>query len=266
MICVALATVAWADAPAEVTDAPLPLPELNPRPPRRPPAPRRTTAGFRSFMTAGTRAEVRYAYVLDTGGLSIGELTVRGQIGWPVVSVGVELAGTAAASDRWSGAALGNLVVDARLLFGRGSTHALGLRVTGGVGDRGDPYGPVAWWGTVPAATVPTTGVAIAWEGATDRWVWHAHTGLHVDSWWAVANVPELFDLGAIVATVQPLGGPFSVVAELEAQYSKSPFHARGLARWSGGGWTADLGLAGPIPAMFTDPTLQVIGSVRRGW
>jgi hypothetical protein len=234
-----------------------------PIPDGHPPQPRNATVAFRTGIPAGPPTLTsRIAGVEDFDGPFIGELTLRAQGGWRWFGMGAELAGTAGASEIWSGAGVGNLVVDARFIFGGSVTSALGLRSTFAVGNRYGPRGPVAWWGTVPWATIPAAGVALAWEGATPRWVWHAHVGFSLPLTPFVTG----YDLGASVATVQPIGGRFSIVAEAEAFLMPSPLHARVLVRRQlGEHWTVDAGLAVPVPVFFVDPTLQVIASVRAG-
>ena len=193
--------------------------------------------------------------------------TLHGQLAWRWFSVAAELAATAGASDRWSSAGLGNTVLDVRFVFGRVPTQAIGIRATLPSGSRYGARGPVAWWGTVPSATVPTFGFAIAWEGATERWTWHVHVGQETDTWWAFAYFWNTWDLDAIVATVQPFAPGWSVVAEVEALDAPDPVHLRGLARRDlGAGWTVDAGLALPLPSLFTDPSLQLLGQVRGAW
>lgn len=188
-------------------------------------------------------------------------------MGWRWFGIAAEVAGTAGASDTWSSAGAGNAVLDLRVLFGGTVTNALGVRVALPVGERFGPLGPVSWWGTVPSATVPAAGLALAWEGATPRWVWHVQAGLRGGDSYSTAFEVQPLDLQANVATVQPVGGAWSAVVELELLIEQSPVHVRGLARAElGHGWTADVGLAVPFAVFFDDPTLQVLGAARRSW
>lgn len=254
-----------AAAPLDPGD--LPLPDANPRV-KRPPAERFGTSAFRANLAAGpAAASSRVALVQDLDGPFLGELTLRGHVAWQAFALSVEVAGTAGASEVWSSVGLGNTVLDARILFGRGSTHAIGLRGTFPTGDRLEPLGPVAWWGTVPQATVPTTGLALAYEGATRRWVWHVRAGLRTDPFWATAYTEGIFDVGALLATVQPVAERWEVVAEVEALTGPSPLHVRALARQDlGRGWTVDAGLAVPVVAFVVDPSVQAIGRLERRW
>lgn len=271
MIATLVATLlAAAPAHAEEPTAPssaesAPLPDPNPRRAKRK-HPRLGTYAFRAAIPAGGgAATTRVALVEDFDGPFIGEVTVRGQYAWRHFGVAVELAGTGGVSPLWASAGLGNLVLDARWIFGGRSTHALGLRGTFGVGARGAPLENVAWWGTVPEATVPSTGVALAYEGAAGRWVWHARAGFRSYPYWGAGYLTDSLDVGVLVGTVQPVAERWAVVAEGEVALSASPFHLRALARRDlGAGWTADVGLAVPLPAMLGDPTLQVIGRIDR--
>lgn len=251
-------------------EPPVALPLPNARPGRdRPsgPAPRYGTTGFRlSVPAGGTAATTRLAFVQDFDGAAIGEVTLRGQAAWQHVGLAAELSGTAAASDRWTGAGLGNLLIDARYLVGRGATHAIGLRVVAPTGARDGAHGDIAWWGTVPQATVPMWGVALAYSGATERWAWHTHTGFRAGGTTGIL-LGELLDVVASLATVQPVAPGWDVVAEVEVMVGPSPLHVRALARHDlGHGWEADLGLAVPVAVFFADPTLQIIGRVERRW
>ena len=181
------------------------------------------TSGFRAFAPVGTaRASTRVAFVQDFDGLSIGELTLRGQAGWRHFGLSIETVVTGGVSPRWVGHGLGNTVLDVRWILGRGITHALGLRGTLATGTRDGARGAVAWWGTVPQATRPTNGLALAYEGATARVVWHLHAGLR----WG-EDYPDLsgqmVDLGAMVATVQPISSVVSVIGEAELNSAPSP-------------------------------------------
>ncbi|MDP2306585.1 MAG: hypothetical protein Q8P18_11235 [Pseudomonadota bacterium] len=241
----------------------LPLPSFR-TPRERQAATRFETRAFRVAMPVGRPAvSSRIAFVQDFGGASIGELTLRGQVGWRSVGLAVEIAGTAGTSAQWTGAGLGNTVIDARLLFGRGSTHGFGLRGTLPTGDRDGPDGPVAWWGTVPEATLPTLGIALAYDGATGAVAWHAHAGIRSGRWWLFGA--EMIDAGTSLATIQPFAERWAFVGELELLSTPSPLHVRALLRRDlGGGWEVDAGLAFPVVAMFSDPTLQILARVER--
>lgn len=245
----------------------LPLPEVHPPRPRTA-AERFAVSAWRTVLPGkGADVGTRIVFVQDFDGPTIGELTLRGHVGWQSFGMAVEIAGTAGVSDRWSGAGLGNTVLDVRGLFGRGSTHAIGLRGTFATGTRGGPAGPVSWWGSVPQAVVPTWSVALAYEGSTARWAWHLHVGMRSDAWWAYSYTFEIWDLAASVATVQPIGAGWSLVAEAEVLASVSPFHVRALARRGlGHGFWVDAGLAVPVLGMIEDPSLQIIGKVERRW
>lgn len=265
MIALLLAAALAAEGPVPPPTDPsaLPLPEPKPGRPKLPKAERFGTAAFRAHLPAdGPAVSSRLALVQDFDGPSIGELTVRVQQGWHSFAVAAEIAGTAGASPLWSSAGLGNLALDARVLFGRGATHALGLRVLLPVGARGAPRGPVHWWGTVPDATVPTGGAAIAYELAARRVVAHVHVGFKTPG--SLGPIP---DLSLAVATIQPVAPRWEIVAEMEALTGESPLHARALARHTfAEAWTVDAGLAVPVVPMFADPTLQVIGRLERRW
>lgn len=264
---VTLIASAWAqEAPVEA----LPLPSARPGRERPSgPAPRFGTAGFRtSVPAADAAASTRLAFVEDFDGAAIGELTLRGQYAWQSFGLSVEMAGTAGASDRWSGAGLGNTVFDARALVGRGATHAIGLRVVAPTGGRDGAHGNVAWWGTVPNATVPMWGFSVAYGGAIERWVWHVHTGLRIsDVSSGLGFAGDLLDAAASFATAQPIAARWELVGEIEAVFSPSPVHVRVLARHDfGHGWEVDAGLAVPAAVFFADPTLQILGRVERRW
>ncbi len=246
----------------------LPLPDATPRARTRPRAERFDTTAFRAYLASdGGGVGTRIALVQDFDGPTIGEITLRGHYAWYSFSLAVETAATAGASPLWSGAGFGNTVIDVRGVFGRGSTHAIGLRGTFATGDRRGPLGPIAWWGTVPLATVPSNGLALAYDGAAPRWVWHVHAGLHFDPFYAYAYVLGVFDVNVLIATVQPVAERWDLVFELEGTIAPSPIHVRGLARRDlGDGWTADVGLAVPLTGMILDPSLQVLGQIDRRW
>lgn len=269
MIALLLCAQALAD-PSEAS-APAPLPEAE-APLELPrvflanvPKPRMGTTAYRTSLPAGNAVSTRVALVEDPGGPFIVEATAHAQVGFRWASFAAEVAGTAGASDVWSGARLGNLGLDARVLFGGAVTAAVGLHGTLPLGGSAGAHGPAAWWGTVPVAIVPTYGVAIAWELASKRWVWHAQVGLQTDAYWANMYVFSLFDLNTSLATIQPVGDKWFVVAEAELLNNpQTPLHLRGLARRDlGEGWTVDAGLALPVVAFVNDPTLQVIGGLR---
>ncbi|MFN7145674.1 MAG: hypothetical protein ACK4YP_17995, partial [Myxococcota bacterium] len=110
-----------------------------------------------------------------------------------------------------------------------------------------------------------TWGVAIAYEGATERFVWHVHAGLRWGTWWFFGG--EMIDAAASLATIQPVAERWAVVAEAELVSTESPLHVRALARHTfAEAWTVDAGLAIPVVPMLTDPTLQVIGRLERRW
>lgn len=266
MISLLLAALALADDP-------LPLPELRPRITGK--AERLDTTAFRTFTPAGaaeagarkalvTSVTSRIALVEDFDGPFIGELTLRGQLAWHSFGLGVEVAGTAGASTIWSGAGIGNTILDFRGFFGRGSTHALGIRGTLPTGDWHTPAGTVGWWGTVPRAIVPTLGAALAYEGALPRWVWHVHVGF---DWRGYFTDYTGLDADVSIATIQPFALRWFIVGEVELLNGPSPLHVRALVRHEfQSAWTADVGVAAPVIAMIVDPTLQVLVSVRRTW
>lgn len=264
-------------APAQLTDldedpgsAALELPTTRPHP-ERTPKPRLGTTGFRTMLVTGPGAvQTRVALVQDLDGAFISEGTLRAQVGSRWVSLAAEVAGTAAASGIWSGAGLGNVVIDGRVVFGGRTTYALGLRGAVPTGGGSRAVGGVSWWGTVPAATVRTAGLAIAFEGASGSIVWHVETGLQTEDWWPAGGGAGLVGVIAFdtsLATVQPLGAGWSLVGELEVVLAPSPLHVRALARRDlGGGWTIDAGLNVPVVSMFVDPTVQVIAGLRHEW
>jgi hypothetical protein len=231
----------------------------------KPPQPRLGTTAYRTSLPAGNSVSTRVAFVEDPGGPFIFEATTHVQAGFRWASIAAEVAGTAGASDRWSGSRFGNVVLDARFLFGGTVTAAVGLRGTVPLGRSDGANGAAAWWGTVPQATVPTTGLALAWEVASERWVWHGHLGGRADPWWANMYVFGIFDLDTSLATIQPVGARWSLVGEAELlNNAQTPLHLRALARRDlGRAWTVDAGLALPVVAFLQDPTLQVIGSLR---
>ncbi len=229
------------------------------------PRPRLGTTGYRTSLPTGQSISTRVAFVEDPDGPFLFETTTHAEVGFRWASLAAEVAGTAGASDQWSSAGFGNAVIDARFLFGGAVTAAVGVRGTLPLRrDRG-ANGEVAWWGTVPQATAPTYGFALAAEVASSRWVWHCNVGGRGDPWWANMYVFAIFDLDTGLATIQPIGGMWSVVAEAELLNNvQTPLHLRALVRRDlGKGWTLDAGLALPVVAFLHDPTLQVIGSLR---
>jgi hypothetical protein len=252
---------AGSDEPV-VPAAPPALLEL-PRRTHHEPVPRLQTTAFRTSLPAGMAASNRIALVEDPGGPLIAETTLHVQAGFRWASLATEVVGVAGASDIWSSAGMGNVQLDARFLFGAKVTLAVGVRGTICPFQGPDP---IAYWGTVPHATIPTNGFAFAMEGAVQRWVWHLHTGLRGSAWWGEGYTADMFDLATSVATVQPIGPWWSVVAEAELLSNpQTPLHFRGLMRRDlGRGWNVDVGLALPVVAFIHEPTIQVIGSL--GW
>lgn len=217
-------------------------------------------AGYRVFLPAGTGVGSRLAFVYDDDGPEFGEATVEATAQWRVLAVHVELAGIVGASELWRGAGLGNAVLDLRVVVGGTTRQAFGVRGTIPVA----PESGVAWWGTVPAATVPTSGIVLAYELARGPVVLHVHTGLRFrDSLGAF----EELDLGFGVAGEKQLLGPLWGVGEVELLLDESPAHLRALARLRpGAGVDFDLGLAMAPIAMANDATLQVVAAVRKRW
>lgn len=226
---------------------------------------RHETGGYGVYVPSGMAAGTRIALVHDFDGASLGELTVHGGVGWRYFAVRAELTGIAGTSEIWSDASLGNVMVDARLLLGDHVTHAIGLRGRFPM----DPGSDVAWWGTVPTATVPLYSVSFAWEMAAERYVVHARTGLKFGSTAGLfgGNFGDILDVGLGVAWIQPIQGPFSFVGEVEVLATESPAHIRALGRLEpGAGFNVDLGLAVPLVEVIADPTLQVVLAAQKRW
>ncbi len=226
--------------------------------------------GFRvTTVAAGRSAYTRLALVEDFDGAFYQELTLGGQTWAGRFGFATEIAASSGFSETWTGYGLGNLVLDARYLVDRTRRHALGLRVRLPAGSIALPDLPVTWWGTVSVATVPYTGVALAYEGSVSRYTWSLRLGVQS------SPVPYTGYLGAIdaglaLATAQPLAGDWLFVTELEAMNTPSPVHLRALARYAQPGvgprWTVDGGLAAPLVTVWEDPTLQVIAQVRHSF
>lgn len=243
----------------------LPLPAPTP-PPRPRPAPeqRLDTTAYRVGLGAGGhRAAVRLAGVADPTGPEIGEITIRGQLAWRHFGMALEASAGAAASELWSDAGVGNVSLEVHWVFGGRSTHTLGLRGQLDLADRrDDPRGPIAWWGTVPVAMVPQRALTLAYAGSVAAWVWKFEVGLGDGQLgWALPSVV------AGLATVQPTGGGWSVVGELEARLEPSPLHARVLMRKALNPCLGlDVGVAIPLVGMVEDPTLQVVAQLQGRW
>jgi len=123
----------------------------------------------------------------------------------------------------------------------------------------------VSWWGTVPDATVPTASVALFWAMSPGAWCVRLHAGLRTDSYWAWAYYSTIFDLGLAVAGVVPLREGWGLVLEGELLWGPSPGHVRVLARRPlPEAWTLDFGVAMPIPALWRDPTAQLLVQLDR--
>ncbi|MBM4366546.1 MAG: hypothetical protein FJ102_10040 [Deltaproteobacteria bacterium] len=227
--------------------------------------------GFRvTTVAAGRSAYTRLALVEDFDGAFYQELTLGGQTWAGRFGFATEIAATAGFSDTWHGYGLGNLLLDARFLVDPARKHALGLRLRLPAGAIAHPDQPVTWWGTVPEATIETTGLAIAYEGSAGRFTWAARLGGRGSGWYARGYTPEVIDAAAALATAQPLAGNWLMVGELEAMNAPSPVHLRALARYAQPGvgprWTVDAGLAAPLLTIWADPTLQVIAQVRHSF
>ncbi|GDX79411.1 hypothetical protein LBMAG42_12220 [Deltaproteobacteria bacterium] len=259
------------DEPA-VDAAPLPAWHPDALPPIHPGMvirknPRLPFAGYRLQLPAGPASvSSRLALVEGFDGIFIGELTVRGQKSWAWFGMAAEVSGAAGVSDIWGAAGLGNTRIDLAALFGpAGTTHALGLQVTLASGAWDRPDGQLSFWGTVPNATVPTFGAALAWSATRGTFAWHLHAGFRSQSYYAIDYSNGIFDLAASAATVQPLGKGWFGVGELELLTGPSPVHLRILVRRDlGHGWQADGGLALPFPGMVTDPSIQALGQIYR--
>ena len=79
------------------------------------------------------------------------------------------------------------------------------------------PESGVAWWGTVPAATVPTSGIALAYEVARGPVVLHLHSGLHFRD---TLGLFEELDLGLGVAPIAMSKDPtLQVIAALRKRW-----------------------------------------------
>lgn len=238
-----------------------PLPEPRPRP-VLPPLPRHGTTGYRAVMPAGGHTFTsRLLFVGSAEGPQVGEVTLGGQLAWRSFSVSAEVLGTAAWSERWSGAGMGNTVLNVRGILGRKVTHALGVRASIATGARpATPLGDVAWWGAIASATVPTNTLSLSYEGATERWVWQVFTGTDLDWLGLPAG-------GTAVATVQPVAPGWFFVGEAELIFDPAPVHVRTLVRRDfGGGWQADLGFALPFVALADEAIPTVLGQVQRRW
>jgi hypothetical protein len=223
--------------------------------------------GFRvTTLASGRDVRARLALVEDFDGAFSQELTLHGQTWWRQVGVGAELAATSGFAEGWTGAGVGNLVVDGRWLFAR-RRHGLGLRLRWPVGSYVTPNAPVSWWGTVPETTLPMAGLALAYEGSKGHFTWHAHLGAQAGRFWAFSITAENIDAGVGLATAWPIAGDWWFVGEGELTASASPGHLRALARYAGArAWTLDAGLAAPLPGIWLDPTLQVIAQARHSF
>ncbi len=227
--------------------------------------------GFRvTTVAAGRSVFTRVALVEDFDGAFYQELTLGGQTWAGRFGFATELAATSGFSEGWTGYGLGNVVLDARDLVDRTRRHALGVRVHLPAGAIVQPDAPVTWWGTVPDATVPLFGVALAYEGSVSRFTWAARLGGRGSGLYARGYTTEVIDAAAALAMAQPLAGDWLLVTELEAMNAPSPVHLRALARYAQPGvgprWTVDAGLAAPLVTIGKDPTLQVIGQVRHSF
>lgn len=220
------------------------------------PAPSSTpsVAGFRMpVVDPGAYADTRVALVRDFDGPFIAEWTLRGQATFGHFGIAGDLAVAGGASELWSDLAFGNAAVELRGVFGNTNfRHAIGLRGTLPVGAFAE-HGAL-YWGTVPTAIVPTLGAAVFFEAATGRFSGRAHLGF------SYGGAFGLFDAGMIVAIDQPIGGAWAFVGEFEVISGPSNLHLRALVRRGlGRAWTADLGLAAPVPSIVTDPSIQVL-------
>lgn len=259
MALILLAAAAWAEGAA--ADVPLPAPTPPPRPLFVPYA-RQAFSAFRLQLPTG-RPDValRLAGVVDPIGTNFGEATLRVQGGWTWFALAAELPAAAGVAEGWSDAGLGNLKVNAEVVFGPAdSTHTLGLQGVLSLGRVGGGH-PVSFWGTVPEATLPASGAAVVYAGTAAGVAWRLQTGLRSRTL-ASSSLYSL-DVDAMVGFVRPLGLGWSVVGEAEGMYAPVPFYLRGLARLEpGAGWRADLGVALPFPTLLQAPSLQVIGQV----
>lgn len=175
----------------------------------------------------------------------------------------LEASAGVAASELWSDAGVGNVSLEIHWVFGGRSTHTVGLRGQLELADRwDDPPGPITWWGPVPVAMVPQRAMTLAYAGSVAAWVWMFEVGL--------GDGPLVWALPSVVAglaTVQPTGGGWSVVGELEARLEPSPVHARVLMRKAlNPRLGLDVGVAIPVVGMVEDPTLQVVAQLQGRW
>jgi hypothetical protein len=251
----------WFAAPAQAEE----LPAYRPRAPWVAPA---GAEGFRVRIPGDrTALSTRLALVQDLDGAFIVEDTLVGEWGWRRLGLAAELAWTGGLSDVWASSGLGNLVVDGGLRFGRRHQHVLGVSLTLPVGDWVDPDEQiVAWWGTVPRATVPGYALALSYAGHSARWTWRFRLGVEAFSGFGWGYLLPL-DASAAIATVQPLGNGWSVVGEAELFVWPDPLQLRALARHPlGQHWELDAGLAAPVPAIVEDPSIQLLGRLQRRW
>lgn len=221
-------------------------------------------AGFRVDIDGDrTAVQSRLALVKDLDGAFFAEETLRSQLAWRRLGFSAELVATGGVSEVWSGAGLGNARVAFDIRFGRRDTHAIGLVGTLPVGGWTRGSSPdVAWWGTVPRATITTGGFSLFYAGSSGNWVWHIRFG--VDPNFSYAG---RLDLAAGVAWVQPIAPKWSIVSEAELFFWPDPLQLRVLARHEfDQHWTLDVGMAAPIPAIFRDPTIQVLTQFQHVW
>lgn len=239
----------------------LPLPEARPGRSELPSFVRWTPVGWRTLSPVGPLdVSARTALVFDTDAELIAEGTVRAQAAWPAFGVATEMTVVGGASPHWSSAGLGNLIVDARAIWGRRVTQTFGLRGSLAVGNRAVP---VNYWGSVPEATVPMWGVSIATSGALERTLWDVHIGFRTN-WQRYPGYAEgIFDVGGSVTSSLPLPRGWDLVGEFEAILGPSPVHLRALVRHPVGPLLLDVGLALPVVAIIEDPSLQLVASGR---
>lgn len=224
---------------------------------------RHDTSGFRVFLPAANDVGVRVALVHDFDGPSIGELTVHAGMGTRYFGAAVDLTGVAGTSELWSDAGWGNAVLNARWLVGGRVTNAIGLRGTAPLA----PFeaGGVAYWGTLPSATIPTWGLALAYEAATEHVVFQVRTGFKSQP--ESMNFADVFDGELGFVYTRPITASIGFVGEVELTLEDSPAHVRALARFQpGAGVDLDAGLAIAPIAMVQDPTLQVLLAARKHW
>lgn len=223
--------------------------------------------GFRVDMDGDRTAfQTRLGLVQDLDGAFFAETTVRGQLAWRRLGFSGEVVATGGTSNVWSGAGIGNVRLAFDVRFGRRDTHGLGLVGTLPVGNwlRGENDW-VGWWGTVPRATLPTTGLSLFYAVSSGEWVWRIDLGVERVLGFTLLGIGPF--ASTAVVWVHPVSDGWSLVAEAELYVWRDPLQLRVLARKAlPRGWAVDVGTAIPVPAIVLDPTVQLVGQLQRAW